>query len=409
MRKYLVIAAGAIVIIGVGVAVYFYFFTGSSPAAVTPGTTLTPAGNIPVGGGMGQPISGSMAGTAATRVTSRLVRIDAGPVVPGAVAVDVTVLPGGVIATSTKQAASSTPDVAVRYIRRASGNTFQYLERAGIQTRTSNRTLPGIEEASWLPDGSMALVRYLSGSDFSTVNTYVLPANGVGGRFLAQNLAKADATGGKLLTLASGTNGSVVSTQKPDGSASAQVFATPLSMLRVSPAGKGYGVFTKPASTLDGFAYLVDPAGNFSRVAGPHTGLIALFSPAGNWVLISWSAAGVLKMELVNTQTHVSTTLPVATLADKCAWTSDESAVYCGIPINPATSAAYPDDWYQGALAFSDRVWKIDVAGRLAELTLDFTAQTNLSLDAEALTIDPSGALLVFVNKNDSSLWSYRL
>ena len=70
---------------------------------------------------------------------------------------------------------------------------------------------------------------------------------------------------------------------------------------------------------------------------------------------------------------------------------------------------SYPDDWYQGAISFNDRIWKIDVAGRLAELTLDFSSATGKPLDAEALAVDPLSKELVFVNKIDGSLWGYQL
>lgn len=116
-----------------------------------------------------------------------------------------------------------------------------------------------------------------------------------------------------------------------------------------------------------------------------------------------------MQMELVNTTTGDTVQLPVATIADKCAWTADDSAIYCGIPVNPPSDYSYPDDWYQGVVHFSDRIWKINVADRYAQLVLDFPNETKDSLDAEALAIDPMNTELVFINKNDGSLWSYSL
>jgi hypothetical protein len=409
MRRYLIIAAGVIVIIGLGLVAYFYFTSNSASVTVAPSgsATLPAAGNGTGSGTSG----GSTATTPATpnKVNSRLVRIDSGPVVPGEVAVDVNLLPDGTIATSTKSA-STTPDVAIEYIERESGNIFTYLANRGSLTRVSDKTLPGIESANWLPSGATAFVQYLSGSDSSTINTYALPENGQGGFFLPQDLAGISVGSTTVLTLASGANGSIATTIYPDGSHSTTAFSTPLSMLRVSFAGKGsYLAFTKSSTTLDGYAYIVDASGNFSRIAGPLPGLVALASPKGDWVLVSYSSAGVMNMELINVATRTAIPLPVATIADKCVWTADESAIYCGIPIDPSASYAYPDDWYQGAVSFNDRIWKIDVAGRLAELTLDFNAQTGTPLDAEALAIDPENKELVFQNKNDGSLWSYQL
>jgi hypothetical protein len=326
------------------------------------------------------------------------VKISVGPVVPGEAIV------------SRAVSASSSPEAIVSFVERQSGNIFSYLTHTKTLTRTSNKTIPGIQYASWLPDGSTAFVRYLSGANFETINTYALSASGSGGFFLPQNLADVVVSSTSVLTLASGVNGSVASLTHTDGTHATAAFTTPLSALRTSFAGKGqYLAYTKPSGTLPGSAFLVDSAGHFSRIAGPQNGLAALASPSGKWVLVSYSLNTVMQMELVNTSTNETIPLPVATIADKCVWAIDDSAIYCGIPISPPTSATYPDDWYQGAVHFNDRIWKINVSGRYAELVLDFPKETNSSLDAETLAIDAMSTTLVFVNKNDGSLWNYSL
>lgn len=399
MRRSLIIIATVIVLVGVGAFVYFTYFTGS------PGVAVAPAGSagLPIAG-QGAPTDGQATtpntptGTPVA-ISARLVQISKGPVVPGEMVV-----------YRKAVNASSSPEVAVNFIERESGNVFSYLTHTKTLTRTSNKTIPGIQSASWLPDASFAFVRYLSGNDFSTINTYALPTSGTGGFFLPQNLSDVAVSSTSVLTLASGVNGSVGSVERTDGTRAVAVFTTPLSALRVSFAGKGqYLAYTKPSGTLLGDAFLVDSAGHFSRVAGPLSGLVALASPSGKWVLVSYTLNAAMQMELVNVATSETLPLPVATIADKCVWTADDSAIYCGIPVNPPAGAAYPDDWYQGAVHFSDRLWKIQVAGRYAQLVLDFSKETEMSLDAESLATDALGTTLVFVNKNDGSLWSYSL
>jgi hypothetical protein len=278
-------------------------------------------------------------------------------------------------------------------------------------TRTSNKTIPGIQSALWLPNASGAFVRYLSGDDFSTINTYALRADGSDGFFLPQDLADLAVSSTSVLTLSSGVNGSIASVENPDGTGTSIIFTTPLSELRISFAGKNrYLAYTKPSASLNGDAFIVDASGHFSRIAGPLAGLTALASHSGKWILMSYTQNGSLQMELVNSATDEVVPLPVATISDKCVWTADDSDIYCGIPQDPSSDYSYPDDWYQGAVQFSDRIWKIDVSGRFAQLVLDFPSQTNgTSLDAEALAVDPSNTELVFMNKNDSSLWEYQL
>ena len=402
MRRTLIIGATVIVLVGVGVAVYFIFFASSSGVMVAPsGSTSFPVAGQGASTGAGEePASSTPQGPVGTpiAVSARLVKISSGPVVPGEAVVNK-------IAT-----ASSSAETVVNFIERQSGNVYAYLVRAGTLTRTSNKTIPGIQSAVWTPSASVAIVRYLSGENFSIINTYALPSDGTNGFFLSQNLSDVAVSSTNVLALVSGVNGSSSSLLRIDGTRPSEVFTTPLSSLRIAFAGKNqYLAFTKPSSALLGSAFLVDSTGRFSKIAGPLNGLVAKASPSGKWVLTSHTNSGAMQMNLINVATGESLPLPVATIADKCVCTADDSAIYCGIPVSPSQNFNYPDDWYQGAISFSDRIWKIDVSGRYAQLVLDFSKETEKTLDATALAVDSLNTALVFVNKNDGSLWSYTL
>lgn len=403
MKRTLTIIAVFAVILGVAVAGFVYFSSRSAKIVATP----TPVGSLPTAGQAVPVDPGFTDGTVPppppttpASIIGRLTKISAGPVVRGEVVVDMPA-----------QHASSSPEVVVHYIERQSGNVFSYLTQAGTITRTNNRTLPGIQSATWLPDASVAFVRYLSGTDYSTINTYALPASGSDGFFLPQNISSIAVASTSVLTLAISTNGSTASVGPVNApNSGTPAFTSPLSSLRTSFSGpRHYLAFTKPSATLPGGAFLVDKTGHFSRVAGPLPGLVALASHSGTWVLVSYTRSGVLQLQLVNTTTRETLPLPLGTIADKCVWAADDSSIYCGVPVSPSADYAYPDDWYQGAVSFSDRIWKIDVAGRFAQLVFDFSKETSASLDAEALAINPTATILAFVNKNDGSLWSLRL
>lgn len=399
-RPYIVAGAlAALVIAGLGVAAYFYFFSGARVSVAPEGGVGLPVAERSAAGSTGSAIGDVDNVSAPGAVSARLVKVSAGPVVPGA-----SVINRGVAS------ASSSPDVAVRYIERQSGNVFSYLVREKTLTRTSNRTVPGIRSATWLPDGSTAFVRYPSDADLSTISTYALRADGSEGFFLQQNLADVAVSSTSVLALASGTNGSTASLLRTDGTRLATAFATPLSSLRVSFAGKSkYLAVPRPAAALQGSAFLVDAAGRFSRIVGPRNGLSALPSRSGKWILASYVAGSGMRTELINATSGEALALPIKTLADKCVWAADDSSAYCGVPVDPPVNSTYPDDWYQGAAHFSDRIWKIEVADRYARLILDFSQEAHGELDTEALAIDPLGSVLVFVNRNDGSLWSYSL
>ena len=405
MQRTLIIVATVVVLIGAGVAGYFYFFNNTAEVVVAPSADNT---SLPIVGGTATTQSTETVETGTTTPTSlvnaptsipaRLVKINDGPVVLGEAVV------------SKKATASSSAEVSVSYIERRSGNVYSYSVTTGTNTRTSNKTLLGIQSAVWLPNASTAFVRYLSGENLSTINSYALPANGSGGFFLPQNLSDVAVSEAGILTLSSGVNGSIVSLSRTDGTQAKEIFTTPLSSLRISFAGKGqYLAFTKSSAGLAGNAFLIDSSGRFSRVAGPLNGLVAKASPSGKWVLVSYTSNGTMQMSLVNTAAGETLPLPVATIADKCVWTADDSAIYCGVPLDPSPNFSYPDDWYQGAVSFSDRIWKIDVSGRYAQFVLNFEKEDMGRFDVNALAIDLLNTVLVFVNKNDGSLWSYSL
>ncbi len=414
MRRTLIIATVALVILAIAAGVYIMFFL--NPKSPT-GQSGTPSSQFPIAGQSGGSGSSGAQGSGSSGstpgatpgvpavITPRLVQISAGPVVPGEIVLDSKVV-------KVKSATTTPSKVSVQYLERESGNVFSYSATDKTLTRINNKTIPGLQSALWLPDGSSALVQYLSGADFSTVNTYALASSSLNGFFLTQNLSGVAVSPTQILTVVSSGLRSSVSLLHQDGTKATSVFTTPLNAVRVSFLGKSqYLVFSKPSATLAGNAYVVNSLGRFSSLAGPLNGLTALGSPSGEWVLLSYiSNTNTLRTELVSVATGEATALPVATIAaDKCVWAADSSAVYCGVPMSPATSFAYPDDWYQGAASFSDRIWKVNVASRYAEMVLDFSQANKGTLDATALAVDPNATTLVFVNKNDRSLWAYSL
>lgn len=397
MQRILLVIGGLVVVGGVAAGVYFFFFAGGADLSVEPQdtTTFPDAGEAPLPDTTEQPQVVDVGQP--QKVSQRLVRISKGPVALGAVAY---------AATSTT---ASTTDTVVNFIARESGNVYQYTLSSGSVTRISNKTIPGVQEAKWLPDGSLAYVRYLSGEARDTINTYALPKSGEGGYFLSQNIAAMAVAKNSILSLASGSNGSIATLSRIDGSNGKQVFVSPASSLSIGFLGATqYLAYTKPASALPGYAYAINSLGLFERLAGPLNGLVALGSPSGKWVLLSYTANNNLQLALLNVASRELIALPVGTVADKCVWTSTDATVYCGVPRDVAPGS-YPDDWYQGVISFSDQIWKIDVAGRFAERVLDFTKETEQGLDATSFALDPRNTMLVFRNKKDASLWLYEL
>ena len=409
-KRILLIVASIIVVLGIFAALWFFVLAPGANLAVDPGGAFPGSGDRDPGDTTLDtgPVQG-----AGTVVAPRLMRITDGPVAKGAVAIyipPVTVSSSTSTATSTLSEAPA--DVEVRYVDRKSGNVFSFLVHDRLLTRVSNRTLPGVQEVSWTSDGKLAFARFLTrGTDGEDrIDTYALPATGEeGGYFLEQGIEQVVVRGtSTVFSLLPSTSGSIGTFSAPDGAGSRTVFSSPLSMMRAAFSGGNLVMTSKAAATMDGYAFLVNAAdGSFTRLLGPFMGLTSLADPTGAALLFSYVDQGRLYTQVLTIASRTVTPLPLATLSDKCAWSPDGRAVYCAVPT--ALSKNLPDDWYQGAYAFTDRLWRIDLDTRLATLLVDPNQVAQVTIDAVALTLDSTADVLIFTNKRDGSLWSYDL
>jgi hypothetical protein len=400
MKRLFIIIAGIVVLIGLLIGVYYLFLApkGASlsvgnPFANTGGGAATPSTDLPTDG---------IISNAGSTLAPRFIKITDASV--GAVSLSAS------SSSSTPVVAATIPDVEVRFIDRASGNVYAFVAHARTLTRISNKTLPGIQTASWTPDGTRAYAQFLASSGGEeNVNTYALNANGGEGYLLENNLSEAQVVGSStLFTLFSGSTGSVGTLSRADGSNSHTLFSSLLSAIVVHPSTGDLFATNKPSSQIDGFAFQINrTTGAFSRVLGAFRGLSVLPNLTGKSLLYSYVEGGVYHLSVLNVAAHTGTALPVATLTEKCVWTADGLSVYCAVPTNLAGNL--PDDWYQGATTFTDRIWKIDMTQRIATLVLDPYQIGKINVDAVNLTLDPSEDILVFTDKHSGALYSYDL
>ncbi|MES2931509.1 MAG: hypothetical protein V4682_02295 [Patescibacteria group bacterium] len=404
-RRLLIIVASLVVVLGLLAGAYFLFFNGPTLSVGIPSNPFGSSGDRPATellGPDGQPIQG-----AGTVVAPRLIRISDAPVGKGAVALYIPPVPA--MASSTEPGTPA--DTEVRFIERQSGNIYAFRVHDRVLTRISNRTLPGIQEAVWSTDGSRAFVRYLTRATDGTehVDTYALPADGGEGYFLEQDLEQvAVRATSTVFSLLPSSSGSIGSLSAPDGTNVRTLFTSALSRLRAGFSGANIVATTKASSGLDGYSFLVSGAdGSFTRILGPLRGLATLSNNEGTSVLYSYVDANRTYLQVLDLASRNATALPLVTLAEKCVWEPGGRAVYCGVPT--ALAGNVPDDWYQGAKTFSDRIWRIDLDTRLATLVVDPGQVADVAIDAVALAIDSESDALVFTNKKDGTLWVYDL
>lgn len=408
-RRTLIIIGAAVAIILLAIAAYFLFFAPKNPGIVV-GTGENPFGE----GENVTPSTQTPNNTpAGTEVAPHFFKITDGPVAFGSLArsglkdVEVTIGEG----TTTSTVTRPFPFTEIRYAERESGNVFSYDFNERVLTRISNRTLPGIEEASWTADGATAFLRFLSQNDNGgeSIDTFALPVGKEdGGFFLETGLGQVAIAGtSSVITLLPSTTGSIATIARVDGANPKTLFSSNISSLRIFPAGTGVVAFTKASAQTDGFGFVISSGGAFTRILGPLKGLTLLPSLSGKSVLYSYLSGKSVVAGVLDVATRTTVALPLAVLPEKCVWAADESAVYCGVP--RAMSGTWPDSWYQGMTSFSDRIWKIDMAARNASLVVDPAAVAKVDIDAVSLATDPSGDALIFTDKKTGSLWGYDL
>lgn len=406
MRRALIILASIIFLAGIGVGIYMLFGPDEASLSTSEGVSFEEAGDVPLAEDPTEGATGPV--PAGEEIAPRLIRITENPVALGAAIFN---LPSQVVPSETGTGTPQTlpGDVEIRYVDRASGNIYAYRFFDRTLERIANRTLPGIQEASWLSDGSLAYARFLSGNDGEDrVETYALPASSEGGYFLERGLSQATVIGTTtLFTLMPSTGGSVGTISSADGTNSRTLFSSPMASLIVHLSNGPYMAHTKASAGIDGYAFSIAGNGSFTRILGPARGLSILPSPSGAYVLYSYLEGRTLRLSLLERATGEVTALPVATISDKCTWASDSTVVFCGVP--RAVTGTLPDDWYQGAVSFSDRLWRIDVAGRVATLVIDPAATGEMPVDMTGLKTDGRNNVLTFRNKADGSLWAYDL
>lgn len=403
-----------VVLVLVGIALYFFFFANKGPGVVVD-TGANPFGEGGDFFGGGEDPGPTPTDTGSGReVAPNLFLITEGPVAFGStvlsVAKAITIEERNDSTTATSSKTIHIPQV--RYVERQSGNVYSYDVNERVLTRLSNRTLPGIQEASWTFDGTTAFLRFLSATanGGESIATYALPVENEDAGFVLENGLDQIVVSGTstIITLLPSTSGSIATIAHTDGTGAKTLFSSTMSSLRIYPAGKGVAAYTKASSQSNGFAFMVSSAGVFDRILGPLRGLTILPSPSGKSILYSFLSGQTVTSGVMDTAKRTVTSLPLAILPEKCVWTTNEKSVYCGVPRTIATNV-WPDSWYQGVVTFSDRIWNVDFESGSAILVVDPVAVASAPIDAVSLAIDPRSDVLIFTNKKDGSLWAYDL
>ncbi|MES2087933.1 MAG: hypothetical protein V4467_02980 [Patescibacteria group bacterium] len=405
-----------LLIAGGFLAFYFYFNRGTGndiiPATNTPVTSIFPSSNV---GGSNSGNNGGNNTSASTTISGNQNQSNSLPM-PVLKQLSIRPSAGAVVIATTS------PVVLVNFIEKGTGNVYQVSPENNLEIRLSNTTIPKIQEALWNKTGSQVITRYTTSDEVDSIKSYsgfLLPKSAdnpdgaLTGYFLSENIRAMvkNPDQNKIFYLLPTSSGSTGIIADFDGSKKTQIFDSLLKEWLVDWTSPNIiSLNTKPSAGVPGYLFLLNTkTGGLSRAITGIKGLTSKVSPTGNIILYSESADGALSLKIYNLKTGTTLETPVATLAEKCVWSSNNSDIfYCAVPtyVPPGN---FPDDWYKGLVLFSDEIWRIDSTTGTGELIADPTNLTKEQIDGVNLSLSPKEDYLLFTNKKDFHLWSLRL
>ena len=312
----------------------------------------------------------------------------------------------------------------VRYMESATGHTWSAPLSVMGKSRLTNTTIPKVREALWLSNGTRVIARYLDdvGRGIVSFKASVTqkksdvgtPLDGtLDGTFMPSDIVSmtGSPSGDKIFYLTENENGGSGVIVNADSGKSSLIFSSPIKEWLPQWANNTLiYLTTKPSAFFPGYLYSVNTAsGAQTRVLGGIPGLTTNANPQNTYIVYSDTTNNGFNLFSYNLKNKATEEMPLKTLAEKCAWDkTDANVIYCGIPKNPK-NAAYPDEWYQGIVSFEDDLWKFNLKTGEVFIVTIFSEVTNEPIDIISPLVSPDSSYVVFLNKNDSSIWSVRV
>lgn len=307
------------------------------------------------------------------------------------------------------QQSSTTPE-HVLYVEAGTGHIYRIDLESGEEIRVSNVTIPQASKAAFSPDASYVAIRsgfsnqndvaFGSLDDTSTLSSQVLPGVIRDFAFSSRN---------ELLFTEANQSNLTARALQPETRTTRTLFTVPFSAGTVqwSPDPSfAHHLYVSPASSLMGYFYTVQN-GSIAREPIMSRGLMAI----ANSRFIAYNQLterqhDSLFFDRVSREVSPS---PIMTIPEKCTFTTATSSIlYCGYQITEYFYT-FPDDWHKGTRSFTDSIWEVDLETGSASQLINPLQVTGREIDIIHMTLAPNGDTLFFTNKNDRTLWMFRL
>lgn len=294
-------------------------------------------------------------------------------------------------------------DNDVRFVEQGTGHIYEINIQSGDEKIISGTTIPQTMHAVFSPHGTgVAITSYTTNNARTVIGTIArdgvfegvsLPEGALEVSF------KSDAIAYYLLKNDSGSSGFEFDIEKE---VSSEVFAIPLRDVRVLWGNPHY-IFTTPSASQIGYIYRIHKKSDLQFVTKGSFGLMGIRYGGG----IAYSS--IEKNSLV---TYAQATTGVAVLQavpfvpEKCTPSPVRAGdIICAAP--NSVSKNFPDSWYAGETSHADIIWGINTLTGDAYLVTDPLTEIGRDIDVSYISIDEKASKLIFINKNDNSLWMY--
>ncbi len=326
----------------------------------------------------------------------------------------------GPIAGATLLVATRPTSTVARFVLQTNGHVFDLaLDSPGaIPKAVSNTTIPGISRVLWSEKGRGALLQYLDNDIVKTAHLSLPPVGSTTPpariQFLPSGISDLAVApdGAAIAYLTRNNTGSDGYVAAPDGSSSKKLFSLPLAQLLVTwpaigtllvqtPAGAGVSGMLFSVNTQNGATTPLVYAQGLTAVADRSFGRI-MYQTVGN--------DGVRTTYSHNVRTGLASPLSFAPLPERCVWSQVASTtVYCPTSL-VYTPSSYVDLWHQGVASVADAVLAFNLASTRSQV-LASPGGSDGGVESSMLELisSPIDNYLLFIRKDDRSLWGVRL
>jgi len=307
----------------------------------------------------------------------------------------------------------------VRYIERQTGRVYEISPEGEGMKRITSTTILKTTDSFFSPKGDEVLIRYEQAEGEAKLQNFLahIPSATstpleLTGAFIAKSAGfaagRADDSLFYLEKSGNYTNGILTNFKNEKRKL---IFFSPFGEFNTDFPNKDTVILlTKPSYSAPGFLYSINTKSQkLDKILGGIAGLTGLLSGDGKWVYYSESVNRLIKTKFFDILSKQSQDLGVNTLPEKCVWSRIKNdVIYCAVP-SLIPGANYPDDWYQGLVSFDDNIWQISLGTGETSVILSPDFYLGEGTDAVNLSLSPEESYLLYTNKKDGTLWSYKL